>query len=448
MGSRSTNNPSIILAHKTQTVGGLHPGPFGLVRHLVNATKTIVNPRRLAVICAVEVEQKSLLVSEAMNSLPFNMSEGDKNLAHEIVYGTFRYLPGLNIQLGELCKPAKLPPKIRWLLLTSLYQLHFMRTPAYAVIDEANKLAIELKFVGLKALVNGVLRNAERGKEAFEKALSVQKWLLPTWLAEQLKAQYGDEEVASWLESWKERGSLSYWTVDGTGLDGDEASAHLPHAWRRSKPVPIDAFEDRRLYVQNESSQAIAELASRLEPESVLDLCAAPGGKSCYLSAFSKASRIVANDNASDRVARLRRNRDRLGMTFEITTEEALTATSGEFDLVLLDAPCTGIGIIGRHPEIKLLKRHSADEALLQTQAELMMAAWKHVRPGGHLLYTVCSLDQREVPAIPPEAESIMPSTTASLLAPLPFKALGKGFYLTPDNTFDGFSGILLRKQS
>lgn len=409
--------------------------------------KPIKNPRECAVTCLAEVERTSQLIPEVMAVLPFQLGDDDRNLAYELAYGTMRYRPGLDRLLASFCKPAKLPPKLRWLLLCSLYQLRFMRTPAYAVLDEANKLAVQMKFPGLKPLVNGVLRNAERQAETKTAGYDLQTWLLDPWLAELLLSQYGRATLDAWLEGWQERGTTAYWTVDNRPLDGDEPAQHLPHAFRRTKAIPSEAFTDHRLYVQNESSQAVAEFAAALAPQSVLDLCAAPGGKTCYLAAFAKPARLVANDLAGERQARLRENRERLGLNFELSAGDARTAEFSEpFDLVLLDAPCSGIGIIGRHPEIKLLKREAADAKLRVLQAELLAAAWRHVRPGGHLLYTVCSLDAAELPSPPAEAQVV----TAAHLEPwrerLPLGFQGDHFYFSPSATFDGFRGMLLRK--
>lgn len=420
-------------------------GPEGK-DHMKIPAKPIKNPRELAVSCLHDVESKSLLIPEAMALLPFSLGPEDRNLAHEIAYGTMRYLPGLNRLLASFCKPAKLPPKVRWLLLASLYQLRFLRVPTYAVLDEANKLAVSLRFPGLKGLVNGVLRNADRQSDERVADYTNESWLLDPWLTTMLEAQYGRKTLDSWLYCWLERGSVSYWTVDKAPLEGDIASPNCPNAFRRQKPIPFEAFSDRRLYVQNESSQAIAELASSLKPKTVLDLCAAPGGKACYLAAFAQPQCLVANDLPGERMARLRENRDRLGLDFEITSNDATTHDFGTFELVLLDAPCSGIGIIGRHPEIKLLKREPADPNLRQTQALLMAAAWRAVQPGGHLIYTVCSLDQAEVPSFPSDAIVVTDAVTEPYMESLPITRNDGRFHFSPTATFDGFCGTILQK--
>jgi len=191
----------------------------------------------------------------------------------------------------------------------------------------------------------------------------------------------------------------------------------------------------------------VAEMVCRLKPQSVLDLCAAPGGKTCYIARFGNVERLVANDQAAERMARMRDNRQRLDLNFDIQEGDARHLTFDEkFDLVLLDAPCSGLGIIGRHPEIKFLKKKPAEPELRELQAELLEAGWQHVKPGGHLLYTVCSLDKREIPKPIEGSEPVIATSDLDFLKRLPCHLDGCSFFFSPTPTFDGFSGMLLRK--
>jgi len=409
--------------------------------------KPIKSPRGLAVLCAVEIEREGLLIPEAMARLTVRISDEDRKLAHELVYGTFRYLPGLTRVLAALCKTGKLPNHIRWLLLISVYQLRFTRIPDYAVLDQANKLALELGFPGLRRLVNGVLRNIQRKGDGLWSALSASEQLLPEWLAGLLAETYGEETLLGWTETWSERGCLSYWSLGGGALaEADEPSPDLPHAYRRWDTPDVEALTKGRAYIQNESSQAIAELACRLAPDSMIDLCAAPGGKCCYVAAFGKPSRLVAADIAGERLLLLEENRQRLGLDMEIARADARAVTEdAPFDLVLVDAPCSGIGIIGRHPEIKFLKPGPADEGVRNRQAEIAASGWQRVASGGYLLYGACSLDPAELPDPPEDA---IPATDklTEIGAGLPLVTAGDRFHIPPSEVMDGFVGALWRK--
>ena len=409
--------------------------------------KNITSARELAVACLWEVEKESLLVPEAMARLPYQLSEEDRNFAYKIVYDTFRYLPGLSKILATYCKPAKLPAFVRWLLTSSICQLIYTRSPDYAIVNEANKLAIP-RYRGLKPLVNGVLRNITREETPCWDAWGPTEWLLPDWMNELFTKQYGKERLDQWLKTWQEVGAVSYWSAANEPLEGDFASDVLPHARRRVTPVPPEAMQARRIYVQNETSQAVGEMVCRSQAQSVLDLCAAPGGKSCYIAAFGNTQLLVACDSSPQRMIRLEENRKRLGLDFETHCREADEFGGDErlFDLVLVDAPCTGIGIIGRHPEIKFLKKNPADQTLRQTQEMVLAAGWQYVKPGGHLLYTVCSLDKDEL-ATPPE-DAVVNGEQARQWLPenLPYNMDDDRFHFSPTPVFDGFLGMLLTK--
>lgn len=398
---------------------------------------------------AVEVcyvcERDGLLVPEAMTKLPFRVSAEDLALATEIVYGTFRYLPGLQRELTQRFKVRKVAPKLRWLLLNGLYQLGFMRTPAYAVIDETVNLAKQLGFAGLKGLVNGVLRNADRSCDAWRPQGDEPTWLLPDWLRKRLTAAYDAETVAGWCRQWQARGETIYWAREPR--DGDTRLDVLPHAYRAERPISAKTLEESQWYVQNPSSQLIAaSLCSATG--SLLDVCAAPGGKSCYLGTFGTWQTHVACDASSERMMRVVANRDRLGLRFDIKplAAEQLDQLDPLFDVVLVDAPCSGIGIIGRHPEIKWLKQGPVDEATAKLQADILHHAWQRVKPGGYLLYTVCSLDWAELPASPPDAIDATDTWLEQLPAGAPAQRSEHGFLITPSAQWDGFSGRYLQK--
>ena len=408
----------------------------------------IKNPRELAVACMFEVTNEDLLVPEAMSRIAFSLSDEDRGFAYKMVYDGFRSLPGIERILNGLCKPKKLPRKIYWLLVVSLCQMVFTRTPDYAIVDEANKLATRMGFRGLKGLVNAVLRRAMREGDTLWKDWTDRDWLLPQWLGDLLREQYGEALLNEWLETWRDKNLLSYWSLRDQPIPGDRTSDVLPHSWRRDSPMTLDAMAEHGIYVQNETSQAVAEAICRSGLRSVLDVCAAPGGKSFYVAAFGAVERLVACDVSAHRMARMRENKERLGLEFETHTGHAgeLGLEEQSFELVLVDAPCSGIGIIGRHPEIKFLKKQPADPALHATQAEILENAWRFVKPGGYLLYTVCSLDKNERPGLPENARAVPGVMQQWLPEGVPAYFDELGFNFAPSGVFDGFLGMLLQK--
>ena len=410
--------------------------------------KVIRNPRWLAVRCMLEVSRENLLVPEAMARLSFALSDEDRNFAHKIVYDSFRYLPGLNRTLHHFCNKGRLPEKINWLLIASICQIKFTRSPAYAIVDEANKMAAKMGFRGLKGLVNAVLRSVIREGAELWATWSERDWLLPPWLAELLSHQHGEEVLSQWLNTWTDKGIVSYWSRSGKGLAGDLPSPFVPHAFRRSSPPSVEDIQRHQLYVQNETSQAVAYTICNSGVRSVLDLCAAPGGKGLFICNFGQTERLVCCDSSPERVARLRENQKRLALDLETHCKAAenLDLEPETFELVLVDAPCSGIGIVGRHPEIKHLKHQPADETLRHIQSSILQAGWRFVAPGGYLLYTVCSLDRRELPSPPEEAILDLQRLESWLPRDLPREIQADCFCLQPSAELDGFLGMLLFK--
>jgi 16S rRNA (cytosine967-C5)-methyltransferase len=403
--------------------------------------------RELALECLLLIEQDHLLIPEAMQRCMHQLNSRDRQLANELVYGTFRYLPGLEKVLKSFVPKPRYPKTIHWLLLLGLYQLLFTRIPDYAVLNESNRMCERLKMKGLKALVNGVLRRAGREKESLLANKQTPQWLLPPGLLRLFQKQYGEDTVAQWCQAWSERGTQTYWTPNGQPQEGDQRLDPLPHAIQRQGQLTEEIMTKGQLYVQNESSQAVAELACRLNPESVLDVCGAPGGKACYIATFGKPKQLLVCDASAERLALVAENRERLGLQFEMAAlaAEDLDLPAESFDLVLVDAPCSGIGILGRHPEVKYLKQDPATADFRKRQSMLMQRGWSFVKPGGHLLFTVCSLDQDEVPAFPQDAIADTERLADDLLAPHQTRESGM-FYIEPSSRYDGFCGALLRK--
>jgi len=409
--------------------------------------KTLRDPRELAIRCLVEVERRGLLVNQVMQTLSWDLKPRDRRLARELVYGTYRYFPGIESLLQTYVKRMKkLPPLCFSLLMVSAYQLLFLRVPDYAVLHEANKLTRGLGIGGLRPMVNGVLRNIIRTGRARWEKMSSQEKMLPEWFRAHFIEQWGEEVVNSWLTGWETRPMTSFWCTTEQLPRGAQASSYLKHGYNLDGE--LDAGDLEHCYIQNESAQLIGALSVGLGSREVLDLCAAPGGKSCYIAAFGDVDRLVAVDQSQDRIIRMKENARRLGLTFDImnASVQELELEKPLFDLVVLDAPCTSLGISGRHPEIKRLRKHVADQEILSRQNELMDHAWQFVKPHGFLLYAVCSVDRNEVPR-PPEGARVASERLEDITPQdFPLQSDDRGFWVSPSARLDGFCGVLLVK--
>ncbi|MCB1052125.1 MAG: hypothetical protein KDC71_16110 [Acidobacteria bacterium] len=403
--------------------------------------RRIDNPRELAILCMREVEDKHLLIPDAMMRYTPALSAADLQLCHELVYGTYRFWPGLEAVLRQfLPKYETLPAVIHRILLVGAYQLVHTRIPDYAVIHESVQLCVSQKVRGLKGLVNAVLRKVATQKETLAQGIQADpaNWLLPEWWKNWLVRHF-PSRYQGWCTSWLERPTHAAWSTKP--MKSVKTSEILPHA------IFVDETSKPSIYIQNESSQAICELALSLKPKRFWDCCAAPGGKSFYINHFGHLERHLASDPDHHRLVRMRDNLHRLDLAMELREGEVSSVAKDEqFDLVLVDAPCSAMGIVGRHPELKQLRSGPAEGQLLDQQKAILETAWLHVKPGGHLLYAVCTLDPAEVPEPPEGAERDLSAIRAGFPAELPWVETEKGFLIEPGLRFDGFQGMLLVK--
>ncbi len=395
--------------------------------------------RELAILCLCDVENKRLLVNEALETLAHSLDQKSLAFAHELIMGTLRFEPGLKAWVGQfVSKWDKLPARCRWLLLLSAYQLAESRSPDYAVLNEANKLAQRLRIAGLKPLVNAVLRKLTRQGSAFFTDMESMNKLFPEWLNKSLMRCFPVEKVHAIAAGWSNRPLHYGWKP---GLAGDHPQ--LPHA---RKIDHLNESLDDGYYIQNLSSQAICELARVCQPNNVLDWCAAPGGKSLYLASFSNAN-VCATDIQTSRLASIQQNVARLNMgdRLQVINWEQRLALEPS-DLVLVDAPCSALGIIGRHPEIKLHRNDMSITDLRQKQQSVVDEAWERVKVGGFLLYAVCSWDTKEIPDRPENSVVAQPELQ-TWASNIPFVHLEEGgFAIQPDESHDGFCGSLWQK--
>jgi 16S rRNA (cytosine967-C5)-methyltransferase len=405
-----------------------------------------MNARELAILGTVTVEDNHLLVPESINRIlkerPLALDSRELSLAHQLIYGTFRYLPGLDRLLNGVLREdlTSLPPTIRWLLRISLYELMFLNIPHYATVDQANRLAVHFKARGLKKLVNGVLRHLLRKQSEWPKDPA--SMVMPEWLESLLLAQHGDR-VAEWKTIWAKEPLTLFWSTQKDD-PGEPFSSALPHA-RLSASGHQESSPFR--YIQNGSSQWISHAIGRSPCTTILDYCAAPGGKSLYLSAFFPEKVVTSCDRSSIRRKKMEENRDRLQLPLTVLPLEDLAKEGSLFDLVLVDAPCSALGTISRHPEIAMLRGKTGLVGFESTHHDILQEAWKHVSPGGFLMYTICTLN---LPERPPRPEGSLPADEALRAWALPLDSLvfeGDGrFFIAPSPGFDGFLGFLAQK--
>lgn len=331
-------------------------------------------------------------------------------LLQQLVYGSVRYYFALDELIGFVVeKPIKGKERlVHMLLAVGFYQLWKLEMAEHAAINETVEATLQAKKNWAKNLVNASLRRFQRERDTLLAQMRRTE-SFPGWLNKRLRHAY-PEVYADICAQSNKPGPMTLrvnrkmmqresWllTAIKEGLVA-HSTEFSPVGITLASPAPVLAlpgFEDGAVSVQDEAAQMCAELLQVTDGERVLDACAAPGGKTGHLLE-SADIRMVALDVDEKRLTRVQDNLDRIGVTAELKAADAADTGAwwdGElFDAILLDAPCSGTGVIRRHPDIKLLRKSADIKQLEAVQSRLLEALWSTLKPGGRLLYATCSV--------------------------------------------------------
>ncbi len=325
--------------------------------------------------------------------------------------GIFRYEALLR---ALLAKPLpKRHEAVEALLINGLAQLELGIDAPYAVVDASVTAARALGETNLAGLVNAVLRRFQREREALVAALPNTPDLAynhPAWMIRRFERDWGEHAAAlfaannapapTWLRVNRRRRSRDdvLAVLTAHGIDA-HAHPHLPDAIRVDHGLDVTqlpGFAEGDFSVQDGAAQVAVELLDLQPGLSVLDACCAPGGKLAHIAEReSGLASLVGVDIDATRIERTRTGLARLQLEAELFAADLRqhsVISRRRFDRILLDAPCSGTGVIRRHPDIRLLRRDADIAALLQTQAALLDALWPLLAPGGRLVYATCSV--------------------------------------------------------
>jgi 16S rRNA (cytosine967-C5)-methyltransferase len=378
----------------------------------------------------------------------------DQALAASVAAGTLRWMGAIDAVIEAFARrpAAKLDPEVLDILRTGAFQLlHLQRVPARAVIDDSVELVREQRKSSAAGFVNALLRRIDRERDHLplparpsgaddRGTLDYLSTTLshPRWLAERWLNAYGAEAAEAWMQFDNAPAPLTLRvnTLKATGADVVRAlAAHgvqvQPARFApdglvvvAGQPLGAPLFDDGLFYVQDEASQLVA-LAAGAEPgQQVLDACASPGGKTMAMAAAMQGGGvIVAGDVRGRRVDLLRDTVARGGShAVCIARFDAAALPFGAvFDLVLLDAPCSGLGTIRRDPEIRWRRTPADLPVLAETQRRLLSGAAGTVRPGGRMVYATCSSEPEENEAV---VESFLARRTDFAVEPVRLERL------------------------
>nr|WP_246736037.1 RsmB/NOP family class I SAM-dependent RNA methyltransferase [Enterovirga sp. DB1703] len=328
-------------------------------------------------------------------------SPGADPLARAVAVTTFRRLGTLGRVLNErLAKGLSADERAFALLATGAAQILFLNVPDHAAVDLTVELArSDPKLRHLTGVANAVLRRVAREREAIlaEEISPLED--APVWLAERWTGTYGPERAAAMAAAHRDGAPVDLSAKeDAAGWAERLGGALLPSGSIRladRTAIPdLPGYAEGAWWVQDAAAALPARLLGAGPGERVADLCAAPGGKTAQLAAAGAV--VTAVDRSAARLGRLRQNLDRLRLGAEVVCTDALAFRAEPFDAVLLDAPCTATGTLRRHPDAAWTKQEGDLASLADLQRRLLDHAATLVRPGGRLVYCVCSLEPEE----------------------------------------------------
>ncbi|MFF2414565.1 16S rRNA (cytosine(967)-C(5))-methyltransferase [Bacillus sp. Nf3] len=384
------------------------------------------NVREVALDALIKLEQNqaysNLLLQSVMKDK--DLADQDKPLLTELVYGTLQNKLALDYMLAPFVKkPQKVAPWVMQLLRMSLYQMVYLeKIPDRAAIHEAVELTKKRGHKGISSLVNGVLRSVQReGIPSFDaikdqvKRLSIET-SHPLWLVEEWVQAYGFEAAENMcrihLVPPKQTLRVNRMKTDRTALQqklmdagietelGDLSEDALK--LMKGSIVSTPSFQEGYVTIQDESSMLVARALDPQPGETVLDACAAPGGKSTHIAErMNDEGKIVSLDLHEHKVKLIKQAAKRLNLTqIEAKALDARKAadyySEASFDRILIDAPCSGFGVIRRKPDMKYTKSQEDSARLAAIQQAILKEAAPLLKPGGTLVYSTCTMDPTE----------------------------------------------------
>lgn len=437
-----------------------------------------VRDAALSILLAIDKNQaySNLLLHQTIER--HKIEAKDRGLLTEMTYGTLQHKMTLDYYLEPFIR-GKIDHWVRWLLRLSLYQMHYLtRIPPHAAVNEAVEIAKRRGHQGIASMVNGVLRSILRQgvRSVDEIEDDIDRLAIatshPHWLVERWVEAYGFDTTKEMLEennippvqtvrvnTLKSTVAEVLESLEAEGIQAKQSELvpeclHLTNG----QAARTQAFKEGFITIQDESSMLPALVLNPQPGSRVLDMCAAPGGKTTHLAEkMRNVGSILATDLHPHKLDLVDENTERLGIEIVQTApidgrKAADFLPAASFDAVLVDAPCSGLGVMRRKPDIKYTKREEDLENLQTIQLALLDAATKVLKQGGHLVYSTCTVDKQEnegtVAAFlkqHPEMEA-MPLT--NLPTPLADKQINSMLQIFPqDFGSDGFFVASFRKK-
>jgi 16S rRNA (cytosine967-C5)-methyltransferase len=359
-----------------------------------------------------------IILRQALNKYQY-LDKSERAFISRIVEGTVEYLLQIDYIIDSFSntKVSKMKPVIRTILRMSVYQLIYMdRVPDSAVCNEAVKLAVKRKFTGLKGFVNGVLRNISRNKEGLNWPDDSVRYSMPAWIVSMWEESYGRETAVTMMESFLKNKKTTVrcnlakaskediiQSLRNQGAEVSESgiSEAVLCIEKYDYMEGLEAFQRGYIQVQDLSSSFVGEIADPKKGDYVIDVCGAPGGKSIHIAdKLDGTGMVEVRDLSLLKINMVEENIRRCGfLNIRTKVQDALVTdldSVEKADIVIADLPCSGLGIIGRKPDIKYRMTPEALESLAALQRNILTVAQAYVKPGGRLIFSTCTINRKE----------------------------------------------------
>ena len=388
-----------------------------------------VNERELVLGILLEItkngEHEHIILRNTLSKYQY-LEKRERAFITRVVEGTLEHMIEIDYIINQFSKVKvnKMKPVIRTIIRSAVYQILYMDSvPNSAVCNEEVKLAAKRGFVNLKGFVNGVLRNIDRnvsniqypGRENMLEYMSI-KYSMPMWILEKWQKSYDLETMEKMLQGFlEEKGTTIRCNLHR--ISKEELIQKLREEQVTVKEHPyldyaleisgydylgdLESFEDGDFQVQDLSSMLVAEVAEPKEGDSVIDVCAAPGGKSLHIADKLRGTgHVEARDLTDYKVELIWDNIERAQVeNMEAVKQDALVfdeASEEKAEIVIADLPCSGLGVIGKKADIKYNMTEPLQEELEKLQREILSVVHRYVKPGGTLVYSTCTINEGE----------------------------------------------------
>jgi len=359
-----------------------------------------------------------IILRQALNKYQY-LDKSERAFISRIAEGTVEYLLQIDYIIDSFSntKVSKMKPVIRTILRMSVYQLIYMdRVPDSAVCNEAVKLAVKRKFTGLKGFVNGVLRNISRNKEGLNWPDDSVRYSMPAWIVSMWEESYGRETAVTMMESFLKNKKTTVrcnlakaskediiQSLKNQGAEVSESgiSEAVLCIEKYDYMEGLEAFQKGYIQVQDLSSSFVGEIADPKKGDYVIDVCGAPGGKSIHIAdKLDGTGMVEVRDLSLLKINMVEENIRRCGfLNIRTKVQDALVTDPDSVekaDIVIADLPCSGLGIIGRKPDIKYRMTPETMESLAALQRNILTVAQAYVKPGGRLIFSTCTINRKE----------------------------------------------------